>query len=156
MPSTHLTCPSCGSPVRAYQNPVPTVDIIIRIDWKIVLIERKNPPHGWALPGGFVDYGETLEDAAIREAREETSLTITTLRLLGCYSDPSRDDRLHTISTVFVADGHGLPQAADDARSLILADPRHPPAPLCFDHGQIISDYCRSPLFLPSSGSSRR
>lgn len=141
MSFTHLTCPTCGAPVRAYRNPVPTVDVIIRIAHRIVLIERKNPPHGWALPGGFVDYGETLEDAAAREAREETSLSVTNLTLLGCYSDPSRDNRLHTISTVFVADGEGVPRAADDARSLILVDPRDLPSPLCFDHGTILRDY---------------
>src|SRR4051812_25496863 len=110
-----LNCPACGAEVRLYRNPFPTVDIIIEIQGGIVLIERRNIPHGWALPGGFVDYGETLEQAAIREAREETSVEIGNLRLLGCYSDPSRDQRMHTISAVFIADGAGMPVANDDA-----------------------------------------
>ncbi|MGD0585002.1 MAG: NUDIX hydrolase [Oryzomonas sp.] len=136
-----LTCPSCGSPVKQYRNPFPTVDIIIEINGRIVLIERKNPPHGWALPGGFVDYGESLEDAARREAREETSLEIKNLRLLGCYSDPSRDERMHTISTVFMALGSGIPRAADDAANLALFALEELPATLCFDHARILADY---------------
>ena len=127
----YLSCPSCGKAVKTYRNPLPTVDIIIEIDGGIVLIERKNEPFGWALPGGFVDYGETLEQAAIREAREETSLAVSALRLLGCYSDPARDTRHHTIS----------PLAADDAASLQVFPPQSPPALLCFDHRTIIDDY---------------
>ena len=96
----HLTCPACGNIVKAYLNPVPAVDIIVEVAGGIVLIERKNEPLGWALPGGFVDYGETLEQAAVREAGEETSLSVFDLRLLGCYSDPQRDPRRHTISTL--------------------------------------------------------
>ena len=141
MPFDVLTCPSCGAEVRSYRNPFPTVDIIIEVPGGIVLIERKNPPFGWALPGGFVDYGETLEAAAIREAREEVSLTVTDLRLLGCYSDPSRDPRQHNISTVYVADGVGTPVAADDAANLAIFALDRLPAPLCFDHAQIIDDY---------------
>ena len=136
-----LTCPACGSPVKQYRNPFPTVDIIIEINGCIVLIERKNPPYGWALPGGFVDYGESLEDAARREAREETSLEIGDLRLLGCYSDPSRDERMHTISTVFMASGSGIPRAADDAANLALFRLGELPAALCFDHAKILADY---------------
>jgi 8-oxo-dGTP diphosphatase len=136
-----LTCPSCGSAVKQYRNPFPTVDIIIEINGSIVLIERKNPPHGWALPGGFVDYGESLEDAARREAREETSLEIGNLRLLGCYSDPTRDERMHTISTVFMAQGSGIPHAADDAASLALFKIEELPSRLCFDHARILADY---------------
>jgi len=136
-----LTCPACGSPVKQYRNPFPTVDIIIEINGCIVLIERKNPPHGWALPGGFVDYGESLEDAARREAREETSLEIGDLRLLGCYSDPSRDARMHTISTVFMASGSGIPRADDDAANLALFRLGELPAALCFDHARILADY---------------
>lgn len=138
-----LDCPSCGTVVKQYKNPFPTVDIIIELEEGIVLIERKNPPFGWALPGGFVDYGESLENAAIREAKEETSLEIHTLQLLGCYSEPSRDDRMHTISTVFVATGNGIPQAADDAAALKIFSPDQLPDKLCFDHGKILSDYLK-------------
>ena len=137
----YLSCPSCGKAVKTYRNPLPTVDIIIEIDGGIVLIQRKNEPLGWALPGGFVDYGETLEQAAIREACEETSLAVSALRLLGCYSDPARDTRHHTISTVFAATGSGAPIAADDAASLQIFSPQSLPAPLCFDHRTIIDDY---------------
>jgi len=136
-----LTCPSCGTPVKRYRNPFPTVDIIIEMQDGIVLIRRKNPPHGWALPGGFVDYGESLETAAIREAREETSLDIANLRLLGCYSDPARDARMHTISTVYIADGCGEPLAADDAADVGVFRLDHLPEPLCFDHAAIVADY---------------
>lgn len=141
-----LTCPACGTAVKAYRNPVPTVDIIIEIDGGIVLISRKNAPFGWALPGGFVDYGETLENAAVREAAEETALRIRDLHLLGCYSDPSRDNRLHTISTVFIATGEGSLQAGDDAAAIAVFPLGALPADLCFDHARIISDYrqCRS------------
>lgn len=137
-----LTCLSCGSPVKQYRNPFPTVDIIIELDSKIVLIKRKNPPHGWALPGGFVDYGESLEAAAKREAREETGLDIYNLQLLGCYSDPARDSRMHTITTVYIAQATGTAQAADDAAELGLFLPQELPSPLCFDHDRILSDYC--------------
>ena len=136
-----LTCPACGAQVKSYRNPFPTVDIIIELQDGIVLIERKNPPHGWALPGGFVDYGESLEEAAIREAREETSIEVTNLRLLGCYSDPGRDTRMHTISTVYIADGCGLPQAADDAAEAGIFQLENLPEPLCFDHAEILADY---------------
>ena len=138
-----LSCPSCGTSVKQYRNPIPTVDIIIEIDSQVVLIKRKNPPHGWALPGGFVDYGESLEAAAIREAKEETGLDIYNLQLLGCYSDPARDNRMHTISTVYVAQASGIPQAGDDAAELALFLPQELPAPLCFDHEKILTDYCR-------------
>jgi len=136
-----LTCPSCGAAVKSYRNPVPTVDIVIEIDGGIVLISRKNPPFGWALPGGFVDYGETLEDAAVREAWEETSVRIKDLRLLGCYSDPARDNRLHTISTVFIARGEGRPCAGDDAADVAVFHSEAIPPDLCFDHARIIRDY---------------
>ena len=136
-----LSCPNCGTQVKQYRNPFPTVDIIIEINGGIVLIERRNPPFGWALPGGFVDYGESLEDAAIREAREETSLEVYDLRLLGCYSDPSRDSRMHTISTTYAAKGYGSPRAADDAVNLRIFRPDELPDQLCFDHGAILSDY---------------
>jgi 8-oxo-dGTP diphosphatase len=138
-----LTCPSCGCSVKSYRNPIPTVDIIIEIEDSIVLIERKNEPKGWALPGGFVDYGEKLENAAIREAFEETSIRISGLKLLGCYSDPARDSRQHNISIVFVAKGAGIPEAGDDAAKTILCNTDNLPQNLCFDHDQIIKDYLR-------------
>jgi 8-oxo-dGTP diphosphatase len=138
-----LDCPACGTPVIRYRNPFPTVDIIIEINGGIVLVERRNQPHGWALPGGFVEYGESLEDAARREAWEETSLEVTGLRLLGCYSDPSRDCRMHTISAVFIAHGHGVPCAADDAANLAVFRLNDVPEQLCFDHARILADYGR-------------
>jgi len=138
-----LTCPHCGGAVKSYRNPIPTVDIIIEVDGGIVLIERRNEPLGWALPGGFVDYGETLEHAAMREAREETSLDIFDLRLLGCYSDPDRDPRHHTITTAYIARGKGTPKADDDAASLAVFPIDALPARLCFDHARIIADYLR-------------
>lgn len=141
MSFTTLDCPNCGTPVRAYRNPVPTVDIIIEVAGGIVLIYRRNEPLGWALPGGFVDYGESLETAAVREAQEETSLVIDNLRLVGCYSDPSRDARQHTITTVFAATGHGTPKAADDAANLGIFPQDKLPEPLCFDHAKILADY---------------
>lgn len=141
MSFTTLTCPSCGTGVKQYRNPFPTVDIIIEFDGGIVLIERKNEPFGWALPGGFVDYGESLESAAVREAREETSLNVSNLQLLGCYSDPARDHRMHTISTVYIATGRGIPRAADDALNLAIFKLDSLPEQLCFDHARILADY---------------
>ncbi len=123
--------------------PRPTVDIVIELPGGIVLVERRYPPLGWALPGGFVDYGESLEAAAVREAREETSLEVELVGQLHTYSDPARDARLHTISTVFVARGEGTPQAADDAAALAVVDPERLDRPLCFDHGRILADYLR-------------
>jgi 8-oxo-dGTP diphosphatase len=125
----------------AYRNPVPTVDIIIELNDRIVLIERLNEPYGWALPGGFVDYGETVETAAIREAAEETCLNVRLLEQFYMYSDPARDARLHTISVVFIAEASGTPKAADDAKAVGLFDLSALPTPLCFDHRQILEDY---------------
>lgn len=141
MSFTTLVCPSCGAGVKQYRNPFPTVDIIIEQDNGIILIERRNEPFGWALPGGFVDYGESLEAAAGREAREETSLEISDLKLLGCYSDPARDDRMHTISTVYSARGRGTPRAADDAINIAVYRLDSLPERLCFDHARILADY---------------
>ncbi len=124
-----------------HRNPVPTVDIIIEITGRIVLIERKNPPHGWALPGGFIDYGESAEDAARREAREETGLELTELRQFHCYSDPKRDPRYHTISVVFMAQASGQPTAGDDAADLALFDQNTLPEEIAFDHRRILEDY---------------
>jgi 8-oxo-dGTP diphosphatase len=139
---TKEKCPRCGFESRRRRNPVPTVDIIIEYqDQGLILIERANPPPGWALPGGFVDYGESLEAAAIREAREETGLTVTLLGQLHTYSDPRRDPRQHTITTVYVARGFGTPQAADDARRLAIFAPEQLPPVLAFDHSLILSEY---------------
>lgn len=137
-----LSCPHCGKVVEKYRNPFPTVDIIIELDKHgIVLIKRKNPPFGWALPGGFVDYGESLESAALREAREETGLDVELLYQLGAYSDPERDPRHHTISVVFVARATGEPKAADDAEDVGVFDPNSLPEQLAFDHAKILQDY---------------
>lgn len=126
-----------------HRNPVPTVDIIIEMGGKIVLIERKNPPSGWALPGGFIDYGEAAEDAARREAREETGLEITELRQFHCYSEPDRDPRGHTISIVFIAQARGAPVAGDDAAAIALFNEEGLPAEMAFDHRQILDDFFR-------------
>lgn len=124
------------------RNPVPTVDIIIELDTGgIILIRRKNPPPGWALPGGFVDYGESLEEAALREAREETSLEVRLLRQFHTYSRPDRDPRRHTVSTVFIARADGRPRAADDAAALGVFTRETLPSPLAFDHAEILDDY---------------
>lgn len=141
MSENSLKCPNCGTIVTRYRNPFPTVDIIIRIGDGIVLIERKNEPKGWALPGGFVDYGESLETAACREAKEETGLDLTGLKQFGAYSEPSRDPRQHNISVVFTAEGQGTPEGGDDAAKAAVFPLNELPEPLCFDHGKIISDY---------------
>jgi len=125
------------------QCPPVAADAIIEIGDKIVLIERRNFPFGWAIPGGFVDIGETVEQAAIREAREETSLEVTLRALLGIYSRPDRDPRGQTITAVYIGRAAGTPAAADDAKGVGLFDPRRPPSPLAFDHGEILSDYVR-------------
>jgi 8-oxo-dGTP diphosphatase len=135
-------CPRCGCEAQRHRNPVPTVDIIIECqDQGLVLIERANPPFGWALPGGFVDYGESLEAAAIREAREETGLTVTLLGQFHTYSDPRRDPRQHTITTVYIAQGLGPPRAASDARRLAIFAPEALPPVLAFDHRHILQEY---------------
>ncbi|BCR04446.1 NUDIX hydrolase [Desulfuromonas versatilis] len=143
MPADKLICPNCQATVLKYRNPFPTVDIIIRQGGKIVLIERKNEPRGWALPGGFVDYGESLEAAAAREALEETGLVMVNLRQFRAYSAPDRDPRQHNISMVFIADGRGELRGGDDAARAVAFDLDALPSPLCFDHGQILEDYRR-------------
>lgn len=141
-----LTCPACGALVERYRNPFPTVDVVIELvgagrQGEIVLIERRNPPHGWALPGGFVDYGEPVEAAALREAREETGLAVELVALLGVYSRPGRDPRFHTQTTVFAARAQGVPRAGDDAGRARAFPLDELPRPLCFDHAEIISHY---------------
>ena len=132
--------------MEKYRNPIPTTDIIIEVtreDGKrgIILIERKNPPYGWAIPGGFVDYGESLEQAAVREAKEETSLDIQLEHQMHTYSDPSRDPRKHTISTVFIASAKGTPVAQDDAKEIGIFTEDEITFPLTFDHRRILDDY---------------
>ena len=137
-------CPKCGHswPRR---NPLLTVDMIIEVPGepgpRIVLVRRKNPPHGWALPGGFVDYGETVEGAAVREALEETGLEITLERQFHSYSEPSRDPRGHMVSVVFVAKAEGTPRGGDDASEARAFSPDELPRDIVFDHPQIIQDY---------------
>lgn len=129
-----------------HRNPFPTVDIIIEIGREdgrsgIVLVERKYPPPGWALPGGFVEYGESLEEAAIREAKEETSLDIRIIEQFHTYSEPGRDPRFHTITTVYIATAQGRPRAQDDARNVGIFTEEDMPHPLAFDHERILADY---------------
>ena len=125
-----------------HRNPFPTVDILIETaPGTVVLIRRKNPPLGWAIPGGFVDWGETLEAAAVREAKEETGLDVELVRQLHSYSDPARDPRFHTISTVFVARAEGAPEGADDAAEARVFPHDALPEPLVFDHANILQDW---------------
>ena len=129
--------------MTVHRNPVPTVDTIIEVPDGIVLIKRRNEPHGWALPGGFVDYGETLEAAAIREAREETGLNVTLTEQFYSYSDPGRDPRRHTIATVFIGHATGTACAGDDAAEVRIVTAATLPRPIAFDHALILADYFR-------------
>ena len=123
------------------KTPSLTVDLVVLAPGdRVVLVERKYEPRGWALPGGFVDVCETVEAAAVREMREETGLEVELGPLLGVYSDPARDPRGHTVGIVFVGTAHGEPVAADDAKTVAVVDP-HAPPPLAFDHGRILADY---------------
>jgi len=142
MANKSIMCPKCKNEVEVYQNPIPTVDIIIEIESKgIVLIKRKNPPYGWAIPGGFVDYGESLEKAAVREAKEETNLNVTLIRQFYTYSDPKRDPRHHSISTVYIAKGKGILKAKDDAVEIGVFTQSNLPDEIAFDHRSILHDY---------------
>ena len=132
--------------MKKFKNPIPTVDIIIEMEHsggqpEIVLIKRKNPPYGWALPGGFVDYNESLEQAAKREAKEETSLDIQIVSQMFTYSDPMRDPRFHTITTVYIARANGTPEANDDAAEIGVFSREKIDFPLAFDHAKILEDY---------------
>lgn len=135
-----MTCPHCHAALEVYDNPTPTVDAIIEVDDGIVLIERRNPPYGWALPGGFVDAGERLEDAVVREAREETGLDVELVCQFHTYGDPGRDPRKHTVSIVYVTRGRGEPRAGDDAQKAAVFTEHNLPE-LAFDHAEILSDY---------------
>jgi 8-oxo-dGTP diphosphatase len=146
MKKKKIFCPRCGTEVHLYRNPFPTVDVIIEVAGQegekgIVLILRRNEPKAWALPGGFVDYGESLEQAAAREAREETGLEVESLKQFHTYSDPRRDPRQHNISTVFTARARGVPRAGDDAGEVRIFTGKNLPHPLAFDHEQILRDY---------------
>ena len=125
-------------------SPRLTVDMIVRmIDNPngVLLIERKNPPYGWAIPGGFVEIGETLEEAVEREIREETSLTVNKVKQFHAYSDPSRDPRGHTVSVVFTGEGIGVPEAMSDAENIRIFSIEELPRQLAFDHSRILDDY---------------
>lgn len=126
----------------APRNPYPTVDVVVETAAGVVFIERKHEPIGWALPGGFVDYGEPVEDAARREVMEETGLDVQLVSLLGVYSHPDRDPRQHNLSVVYVGRAEGVPRGADDAAQAQVFPLGNLP-PLVFDHTQIIADYRR-------------
>jgi len=137
-----IQCPKCKNEIEIYQNPIPTVDIIIEIESNgIVLIKRKNPPYGWAIPGGFVNYGESLEEAAVREAKEETNLDVKLIRQFHTYSDQKRDQRHHSISTVYIAKAKGIPEAKDDALEIGIFTESNLPEKIAFDHRSILNDY---------------
>lgn len=146
MVEAYIKCPECGAKIEKFRNPIPTVDIIIELkeDKKfkgIVLVLRKNTPRKWAIPGGFVDYGETLEVAALREAKEETGLEVTNLKQFKAYSALERDPRQHTISNVFIAQAEGIPTAGDDAEEIGIFTQNNLPEDIAFDHKEILKDY---------------
>jgi 8-oxo-dGTP diphosphatase len=130
---------------RDPKGPRPTVDVIVEMEGGgIVLVRRRNPPHGWALPGGFVDGGESVATAARREAKEETGLDVELVELLGVYSDPHRDPRgIFTISTVFIGRACGEPRGGDDAAEARVFPAAAPPPDVVFDHPVILDDYRR-------------
>lgn len=119
------------------------IELVDRPERPIVLIERKNPPYGWAIPGGFVDIGETVETTAVREALEEVSLPVRLCGLLGVYSSPQRDPRGHTVTAIYIAQAEGMPMAADDAKNVGIFTLDQLPSPLAFDHAMVLEDYRR-------------
>jgi ADP-ribose pyrophosphatase YjhB (NUDIX family) len=140
-----VKCPACGKDFISYGYPIPTVDILIRREKEgheaVVLVKRKNPPHGWAIPGGFIEYGEAAETAAVREAAEETGLSVTLTGLLGVYSKPQRDPRFHTISVAYTAEGEGELKADSDAAAVGVFTRETLPGEIAFDHRDILEDY---------------
>jgi len=141
-----VACAQCGAAV-AQRNPFPTVDVVLhRAGQGILLIERRNPPCGWALPGGFIDYGESAEQAAVREAKEETGLDVRLTGLLGVYSDPDRDPRFHTLSVAYTAEcEHGAsPRAGDDAKNARFFSLDALPDDMAFDHRRIVADFAKT------------
>lgn len=128
---------------EVYRNPAPTVDVIIETGDGIVLIERRFEPPGWAIPGGFIDYGESAGDAARREALEETGLTVKLTEQFHTYSEPGRDPRKHTIATVFIGRAEGRPRAGDDAAQAEVFREGALPDPLAFDHERVLREYFR-------------
>jgi 8-oxo-dGTP diphosphatase len=130
--------------MTSHRNPAPTVDAVILLPGdRVVLVRRQNPPHGWALPGGFVDEGERLDEAAAREAEEETGLAVSLVEQFHAYSDPRRDPRRHTLSTVFIARADGVPAGGDDAAEARAFAWDALPAPIVFDHAEILADVRR-------------
>ncbi len=136
-----LPCPVCGAVVHKYRNPFPTADVVIYDPARgIVLVERGHEPFGMALPGGFIEEGETVEHAAVREMKEETNLDVELLGILGVYSDPARDPRFHTMTVTFLGRARNPDQiaAGDDAAKAAFYPLSHLPAPLCFDHARAV------------------
>ena len=143
---SRLRCPHCGTPISEFPFPLLTVDCIIRSPRGLVLlVKRRFPPPGWALPGGFVDAGETVEQAVAREVREETALSLTNLRQFHTYSDPSRDKRHHVVSVVFSATSAGTPQAGDDAAEAVFFPFDDLPDEIAFDHREILASFATRP-----------
>jgi ADP-ribose pyrophosphatase YjhB (NUDIX family) len=142
MAKQKVQCPKCQTEIEVKRNPLTAVDIIIEIDSRgIILIKRKNPPSGWAIPGGFVEYGESLEHAAVREAKEETRLEVDLTRQFHTYSDPRRDPRFHCISTVYIGKAKRIPEAKDDAAKIGIFNRTNLPDEIAFDHRLILRDY---------------
>ena len=134
-------CPGCGHVTERYKNPYPTADVIVDIGGKVLLIRRKNPPAGWAIPGGFIDYGECAEDAARREIMEETGVAVRDLALFGVFSDPARDPRFHTLTVVFTGVSDDEPVGGDDAAETGLFAEDDLPKDLAFDHADVLAAY---------------